>query len=117
MAATQLVKLGDLAVTVRELTVGEVRDWAVRVDAGLVPVDAVGSFLLPDCSISDLQEMSDLTAEQADSLTAFELSNLRDVAKALNPHFFSYRAALAGVVQRMRGEPQSSETSSAMPQS
>jgi hypothetical protein len=99
MPATHRVTIGERTVTVRELTVREVRDWALRVDAGLIPLDAVGQFALPDCTLSDLIEMSDATAELLDDLAPSELEQIAEVARKLNPHFFKLRAALSGAAQ------------------
>jgi len=114
MPATVDVAVGDITVTVRELTVAEVRDWAVRVDAGLVPVDPVGALISADWSLADLREMSSADAEQLEAMTFAELEKVADVAKRLNPHFFALRAALLGAANRIAElalRNQSSETS------
>ena len=101
MPATVDLVINDRTVTVRELTVAEVRDWAVRADAGLIPVDPVGALISADWSLGDLREMSSADAEQLEAMTFAELEKVADVAKRLNPHFFALRAALVGVANRM----------------
>lgn len=112
MRAEHVVQLDSLAVTVRELTLGEVRAWAHRVDAGLVEIDVIASGIVPDCELTDLFEMSSLTAAQADELTAAEINRVADVARKLNPHFFAYRTALTGAVRAMQAELQQTRSSS-----
>ena len=93
MAATRIVELPGAKVTVRELTVAEVRAWVVEMEAGM-PVDALGSLVFDDCALADLARMSDADPAQLESLTYAELLPLRDACKALNPHFFRVRAAI-----------------------
>jgi hypothetical protein len=114
MAATVDLVINDRTVTVRELTVAEVRDWAVRVDAGLLPVDPVGALISADWSLADLREMSNAQAEQLEAMTFAELEKVADAAKRLNPHFFALRAALLGAANRIAElalRNQSNETS------
>jgi len=99
MPATLPIQIGERTVTVRELTVREVRDWAVQVDTGLLALDGVGELMLPDCSLADLQRMSDADADLLDGLTPSELEPIAEAARKLNPHFFRLRAALAGAVR------------------
>lgn len=101
MAASVEVKVGERTFTVRELTVAEVRDWAVRVESGLLPVDPVGALMSPDWSLADLVEMSSATAEDMEAMTFAEVSSIAEAARKLNPHFFSLRAALMDVARRV----------------
>ncbi len=101
MAAAHTVQLGDLAVTVRELTVGEVRDWLAGIEKGTALVDAGGEFVWDDLSLADLARMSDAPAAAFDAFAPSELEPLREAARALNPHFFRTRAAVAAAQQAM----------------
>lgn len=96
MALTQTVPVGDLTVTVKELTVTEVRDWATKVDLGLVEFDAVRHLALDECSVDDILVMSDATGEDLDTLAPSEFAPLIEACRKLNPHFFRVRAAMAG---------------------
>ena len=106
MPAMRLIELPGLSVTARELTVAEVRAWLVESEAG-APVDPLRSMVFEDCSLDDLQRMSDATAEALEGFTTSELEPLREACKALNPHFFRVRAALIRVVQMMQKETES----------
>lgn len=99
MPAILPIQIGERTVTVRELTVREVRDWAVQIDTGLRQIDPVGEMALADCSLSDLQIMSDADQELLEGCTVAELEQIAERARKLNPHFFRLRAALAGAVR------------------
>lgn len=103
MAATKVVELAGVKVTVRELTVAEVRAWLAEIEAGVV-VDPLGSMVFDDCSLDDLARMSDATAANMEALTYGELLPLRDACKALNPHFFRVRAAVQKVARAIEAE-------------
>jgi len=103
MAATRPILLGNLAITVKELTVGEVRDWLTEMEAG-PGEDAVHALALPDCSLADLARMSDVSVQALEAYTPTELAELVTTCKELNPHFFKVRAALTGVARMMLTE-------------
>jgi hypothetical protein len=100
MALTHTVELEGRAVTLRELTVQEVRDWALRAEQGLVPADAVGHLCLDQVSLYDLELMGAPLAD-LNAMTASELEAVLTVAKRLNPHFFRVRAAMAAAALRL----------------
>lgn len=103
MPATRLIDLPGLPVTVRELTVAEVRAWLVEAEAG-APVDPLRAMVFDDCSLDDLARMADAAADVLEGYTASELAPLYEAAKALNPHFFRVRAALTRVAQLIEAE-------------
>lgn len=103
MIATLQVQAGEATVTVRELTVGEVRAWAVEREA-VTETDAVGELVAPDCSLDDIGRMSDATPEMLESLTAAQLGAVVEACKKLNPHFFRIRAALTGAAHVLAEE-------------
>lgn len=103
MAATLPVELAGLLVTVRELSVAEVRAWVAELEAG-ASVDPLRCMVLDDCSLDDLARMSDATAEQLEAYGPADLARVRDKAKALNPHFFRVREALIGVSRILQAE-------------
>lgn len=103
MPATRLIELPGLPVTVRELTVAEVRAWLVEAEAG-APVDPLRAMVFDDCSLDDLARMADVSAARLESFTAGELAPLHEAARALNPHFFRVRAALTRVARLIEEE-------------
>jgi hypothetical protein len=103
MPATRLIDLPGLPVTVRELTVSEVRSWLVEVESG-APVDPLRAMVFDDCSLDDLARMADVSAARLEGLTGSELAPIYEAAKALNPHFFRVRAALTRVARLIEAE-------------
>ncbi len=89
MTLTKTIQLPDLVVTVRELTVGEIRAWMKRTaEGGHDPVDDT---LLQEVSLADLYAMTDLPAGQAESLTPSQLRLVFDGCREVNPDFFGLR--------------------------
>lgn len=94
-----------VAVGVRELSVRQVREWAVAIDTGK-RVDPIRAFALDDCSLDDLALMSDIDADQLEVFGRTQLEKLRDKAKAINPHFFKVREMLAAISRALEAEAQ-----------
>lgn len=101
--ARDTVPVGDLTVTVRELSVEEVRTWVAERDSGAV-VDPLRAMVFEDCSLDDLARMSDVTAEQLETFPRADQTAIRDKAKALNPIFFKVREMLSGVSRILAAE-------------
>ena len=89
-AVTRELKFGDLIVTVRELTVAEVRLWmnepAVEKDdfdmfTDLLAFDGIG--------VEDLFRFTDLKREHLETLTPGSLSKIAAVIKEINGVFFN----------------------------
>lgn len=97
MAASLEVSIGDRRVTVRELSVTEVRDWIAEHETGQVPIDPVRAMVFDDCSLDDLARMCDMPADSMEEFGPVALGPLHDACKALNPHFFKLREALVSV--------------------
>lgn len=94
-----------VAVGVRELSVRQVREWAVALDSGK-KVDPIRAVALEDCSLDDLALMSDIDADELEQFGKTQLEKLRDKARAINPHFFKVRAMLAAISRALEAEAQ-----------
>lgn len=84
------IKVGERRVTVRELTVAEVRQWLGDATAKL-PVDLVDAILFEEISLPDLARMTSLDVE---AMSDWQPSQLREVitaAKEMNKDFFALR--------------------------
>jgi hypothetical protein len=103
MAAARLAAVGALAVTVRELTFSEVRDWLVETETGQ-DEDPLHALALEECSLADLARMSTISVGELEGYAPSDLAELIAACKALNPHFFRVRAALSGVARLMLRE-------------
>lgn len=89
MTLSKPIQLPDLVVTVRELTVGEIRAWMKRTaEGGNDPVDDT---LLQEVSLGDLYAMTDLQPGQAESLTPSQLRLVFEGCREVNPDFFGLR--------------------------
>ena len=90
------VTIGKRAVSVRELTVKEQRDWLKSLsDKDRMKGEAndllVGHNLFEDVSLDDLALMSDLTLDEMQDLKPSEITPLYDECKRVNSHFFGLR--------------------------
>jgi hypothetical protein len=91
------VAIGDLVVTVKELTVAEIGQW---LDDKLTPsgsqVNDPLLALMPvgDMVLADVMQMTDLTREQVNTLTGSELEQVAKVCKEVNASFFGLAATL-----------------------
>lgn len=89
MTLTKTIDLPGLVVTVRELTVGEIRAWMKRTaEGGHDPVDDT---LLQEISLADLYAMTDLQPGQAEGLTPSQLRRVFEGCREVNPDFFGLR--------------------------
>ncbi len=103
MPAVRVVELPGLTVTVRELTVAEVRAWVAEQEAGAT-VDPLRALVFDDCGLDDLARMSDASGEALEAFGRSELDRVRDACKALNPHFFKVRATLTEIARHLQEE-------------
>ncbi len=103
MPATRPVELPGRLVTVRELTVAEVRAWLVEAEAG-ERVDPLHALAFDDFGLADIARMCDATADELEAFAPSDLSPLVEACRGLNPHFFKVRAALSGVARVMAAE-------------
>lgn len=108
MRRTKVVELeGVGAVTVKELTVAEIREWLADLERGdvLQEADMVDLALFEELTVPDLQRMTDGLNDSLVGLAApSQLRQVIDAAKELNADFFGLRARLAALAAR--GAPQ-----------
>lgn len=94
MRLTREIETDAGTVTVRELTVGEVRRWlAGLATAADQPVDVVGEMLFEGFSLADLHLFVDADL-LADALPQSQLRAVFAAAKEINPDFFGLRDKL-----------------------
>ncbi len=100
MRRTETVDLDGRTVTVKELTVAEVRLWFKALEkAGEGGIDVVDECLIEDMSLGDVRRMTDLQPADMDELTPSEVEQLMAVCMGLNPHFFRMRGNLLAVAK------------------
>lgn len=101
MAIERTVTLTDagITVTVRELTVAEVRQWlAMMEEPGL---DVVGNLLFDGITAREVAMFcgNSLDVGEMDKLKPSEMQQVIDKIKDLNPHFFKLRGQLIPAAQ------------------
>lgn len=87
LAAVRVVYLRGLVVTVRELSVAEVRAWVMEIEAG-EPAEPFHAMPFDGFSLADLARMSNAAIIQLEAYTPSELEPLVSAARSLNPDFF-----------------------------
>ena len=104
------VTIRDIKVTVRELTVADVRAWIKQMSEG-VAFDLVGDGLFQEenGSLHDVLVMTDLDANEAEQMTPAEISTILEKCRKVNPHFFILRR---GIVRETEVVPLPSDSSS-----
>lgn len=95
LCATRVIELPGLTVTVRELSVSDVRAWLLELESGAA-ADPFFGMLFEGFSLADLPHMSDVTIERVGAFTPSELAPLITAAKALNPDFYRTDARHGG---------------------
>lgn len=98
---TEQVSIGARCITVRELTLGEIRVWLAQAETRAEEPDWVGELLFEDAPLSAVTAMTDLSL---DDMADFSPSDLRTVVtccKRVNPHFFGLARRLKAVNDRL----------------
>jgi len=80
----------DRTITVRELSIGEIRNWHKFLAAGGAG-DWIQETALEDISLVDLAYMTDATPDDLEDLTHRQLVELATAARSLNPSMFRLR--------------------------
>lgn len=107
---TETVMIGDKEVTVRELSVPEVRNMLRQAEAGepspqdLGLQDVLGDLLFDDVRVRDLVLMTSATAEELEQMYPSELRRLADKCIEVNRYFFAMADKLRPVVDQARSE-------------
>lgn len=102
MKRTKEVELDGRTVTVRELTVAEVRLWLKDLDQLREgAIDLVTEGIMADASLGDVARMTDLTPEALDDLTPSQIEVVITVCREINPHFFRLRDRLLEAARAM----------------
>ena len=94
MPRSSTFQLTDGAAKVRELSVGELRDWWREEETrDAPPADFAFNHLLGNgLRLDELQRMVELSGVEWDALGGEDLDKLEDAARELNPRFFGMKA-------------------------
>lgn len=96
---------GEQTITVRELSVGEVRAWLTEM-ASQVQRDPLHALALPDIGLDELARMTDWTVKKLERFAPSQLAEVLAVAKRLNPDFFRIRGVLIAAATPASEAPQ-----------
>lgn len=92
------LQVGSQSITVREMTVQQVRAFLQDAAKGGT-TDTVDALILDDCELSTLRSMCSLTVDQIGEMKPSELEAVKDKCKELNPHFFAMLAKLTDMAK------------------
>ncbi|CAM5321503.1 hypothetical protein [Thauera mechernichensis] len=81
-------------ITVRELSVRQIRDWYQSLVAGELFGDWVQETALEDIGLIDLAYMTDAAPGDLEDLTHAQLLELATAARSINPGIFRLRAQI-----------------------
>lgn len=95
------ITVNGLQVTVKELTVAEVRHWMmdIKQQVNFKETEDNGDFIIDvglfeDIQLSDFCRMTDLEKKQLDDFTPSELKLIQAKCEELNPNFFGLTAKI-----------------------
>lgn len=89
MAFSKPIYVGDKEVTVRELSVREIREWMKAAETDSSSMLDLGDVLFEDVRIADLAVMSDASAEDLEAMSPSDLRAIADTCREVNEHFFA----------------------------
>ncbi|MCG3130191.1 MAG: hypothetical protein FLDDKLPJ_00940 [Phycisphaerae bacterium] len=95
MRVEKKLTLGERNVTVKELTVAEVRAWMESEQRREEKGDLLRDMLIDGVSFADMARMSDLSIEEMEQLLPSELQQLADACAEANRVFFNLCARVA----------------------
>ena len=105
MALSRTVPLGAHSVTVRELTVTDVRDRLLAEESGAA-IDPIRALVFEGFGLDDLAGMCDVSAEVLEGFPPSELAELVTACQAVNPFFFRVKTLLVEAGRRVQLELQ-----------
>jgi hypothetical protein len=119
MRRTKQLKLGARVVSVRELSVGEIRQWLADVsdEGNETLADFVNMTIIEGLMLDDLRRMTDLTLADMDALTPGELDQVAEACKEVNPGFFRVAAPLHRIARQALESRGSGNSNGASPRS
>ena len=106
MRQTRTVVIDERTVTVKELTVAEVRLWfksLEQVKEG--GIDVVAECLIEDISLGDVCRMTDLQPVDIGAMAPSEIEQVIAVCLEINPHFFRMRGNLLNLGKTLQQAP------------
>lgn len=97
VAGRRLIKVGEVDVVIKEITVADARALLAREGGEL---DMVRENLFADLSLTDLAVFTSLTLEQMDGMLPTQLREVVDAVTEMNRHFFELVGRLSKAMER-----------------
>ncbi|WP_325437848.1 hypothetical protein [Pseudomonas nitroreducens] len=97
VAGRRLIKVGEVDVVIKEITVADARALLAREGGEL---DMVRENLFADLSLTDLTVFTSLTLEQMDGMLPTQLREVVDAVTEMNRHFFELVGRLSKAMER-----------------
>jgi hypothetical protein len=97
MHADKTIELDGRAVTLKELTVADIRAWLKSLENTEADFDLIGSALIDGASMADLTIMTDISHTEIEALTPSEIRRVFDACKEVNSDFFALRGRLEAI--------------------
>lgn len=101
------ISVNNIQITVKELTVAEVRHWMMDMieqektnENKDVVSHVIDQGLFEEIGLSDIVRMTDMNRAQVDHFTPSELQIIIQKCKVLNPDFFGMRKRLLNTVSK-----------------
>lgn len=101
------INIGGRMVTIKELTVGEVREYIKLEESDLVrqrALDPVTDLMLEDLSLRDIVAMTDLKIEDIDTMTTRQLQEVVKSCREWNPGFFLMAKRAKELMERLASQ-------------
>lgn len=119
MRREKAIQVGERTVSVRELTLKEIRAWLADAsdESSADALDFVGMTVVDGVTLEDLARMTDLTVADMDALTPSEVQRLADVCREVNPGFFRVAAPLHKIARAALENYASRNSNAASPRS
>lgn len=95
------IEVGNRRVTVREMTVLQVRN-IIQEAANEKPFDVVNELFMSDCNLDDIKRMTSLDDAQINEMVPSDIREVLQVCKEMNPDFFEMVAKIKALGQSNR---------------
>lgn len=108
MQITTTHKIGDKEVTIKEMTVGEIRRMLAAEhveETAEQPIDVVGEILC-EMSLSDILGMTDMSRDELEALAPSQINELAKKCMEVNAAFFAMARKVSNSTALLNAAPQ-----------
>ena len=105
------VEVDGRVADVRELSIAEIRTWfndwisfGKQIQSGTKEVDALGELLFQGIALRELGYMTNLSAQQIESLSPSAMAKLIEAIKEVNPDWYQVRTMMKAMGEKALAE-------------